>query len=50
MIMRIMTAVWSFVLTMAFAAVISAGVSGLMSWFRSPETTTTKTEETLENH
>ncbi len=45
MLMKLMTTVLSFILTMAFAAVIAAGVSGIMNWFRSPEPSVSNNEE-----
>lgn len=47
MLMKLMTTVLSFILTMAFAAVIAAGVSGIMNWFRSPEPSAANNEESM---
>ena len=40
MLMKLMT-------TVLFAAVVAAGVSGIMNWFRSPEPSAANNEESM---
>lgn len=48
MIMKLITAMLSFIVTIAFAAAISAGVSAMMNWFKMPSHKPEKKHESIE--